>query len=259
MRLDIHIQKMELHDQKHKKSISLIKDIQFSLEGGDTVSLIGPSGSGKTTLLRIIAGLHDEYEGKIDITGVEAKSRDERMQYVFQDSFLLPWLNVKGAIKFAKSGIGKVEIDAWLDKFKILDKRESYPKTLSGGEQARVALAMSLIKKPAILLLDEPFHSLDIITKLEIQEIIKTMVSEHKIATIVVSHDINDAINMSNRILILKKGPLSIGGEFKVSEYQDKSCLMNEITECLKKFKSLQNTSNQPTTSGQQNTSGLAF
>lgn len=216
----------------------LIKDVDFSLEKGEVVSFIGASGSGKTTLLRMIAGLQEGYEGRICIDGKEVRNPNGCVQLVFQNSFLLPWLNVENNIKFAIPRSDEGEIAKWLNEFGLVDRRKAYPKTLSGGEQARVALAMALVRKPEVLLLDEPFHSLDAITKINIKNIVKEMIIKYSIAVIISSHDIDDAISLSDRIFVLKTNPLSIGAEFNVSESHEKFGLIlnDKITESLRAF-----------------------
>ena len=193
----------------------LIKNLNFSVNKGDIISFIGESGSGKTTFLKCLAGLEKINSGSIELNGnilnnensfVEPNKR--KIGFVFQDYPLFPHLNVLEniSINLEKNFFSKIDYILDLTKLKHLKKR--FPDQLSGGEQQRVCLARALVREPELLLLDEPFSNLDSNIKATIQEEIHKIIKETKTTTILVTHDISDTFNISDKILIFKAGIL---------------------------------------------------
>ena len=193
----------------------LIKNLNFSVNKGDIISFIGESGSGKTTFLKCLAGLEKINSGSIELNGnilnngnsfVEPNKR--KIGFVFQDYPLFPHLNVLEniSINLEKKFFSKIDYILDLTNLKHLKKR--FPDQLSGGEQQRVCLARALVREPELLLLDEPFSNLDSNIKATIQEEIHKIIKETKTTTILVTHDISDTFNISDKILIFKAGIL---------------------------------------------------
>ena len=193
----------------------IIKDLSFSIKKGEIISFLGESGSGKTTFLKCIAGLEKINSGSISLNSVCLNDKqifinpqDRKIGFVFQDYPLFPHLNLKDNITFnlSKKYFSNLDYILKLTSLKYLLNR--YPHELSGGEQQRACIARALIREPELLLLDEPFSNLDTTIKESMREEIYKIIKETKTTTILVTHDINDAMNISDRILIFKAGIL---------------------------------------------------
>lgn len=194
----------------------ILKDISLEIEKGEIVSILGPSGSGKTTLLNLILGLTEADGGEIiyedeDITNKSMENRG--FNIVFQDYALFPHLNAYKNITYGlrnKPNISsKEEVEELID---LLGLREHLTKKidqLSGGQKQRVALARTMVMKPKILLLDEPLSALDGVIKESIKERIKTIAKEYNLTTIIVTHDPEEALTLSDRVLIINEGCIS--------------------------------------------------
>ena len=193
----------------------VIKKLNFSLKKGEIISFIGESGSGKTTFLKCLAGLENIDSGLIELSGrllndhntfVDASKR--KIGFVFQDNPLFPHLNTMENIKFNLNKIDYEELSNLLKLTALYGLEKRYPHELSGGEKQRVCIARSLIRKPDLLLLDEPFSNLDSKIKTKIKDEIYRIIKQSGITTIFVTHDISDTFNISDRILIFKAGIL---------------------------------------------------
>lgn len=194
----------------------ILKDISLEIKKGEIVSILGPSGSGKTTLLNLILGLTEADGGEIiyedeDITNKSMENRG--FNIVFQDYALFPHLNAYKNITYGlrnKPNISsKEEVEELID---LLGLREHLTKKidqLSGGQKQRVALARTMVMKPKILLLDEPLSALDGVIKESIKERIKTIAKEYNLTTIIVTHDPEEALTLSDRVLIINEGCIS--------------------------------------------------
>ena len=193
----------------------IIKDLSFSVKKGQLISFLGESGSGKTTFLKCIAGLEKINSGSISLNSkylnnkdVFIKPQSRKIGFVFQDYPLFPHLNLEENITFNLENKyhSKLEYILKLTGLQFLVDR--YPHELSGGEQQRACIARALIRDPELLLLDEPFSNLDSAIKESVKEEIFKIVKETNTTTILVTHDINDAMNISDKILIFKAGIL---------------------------------------------------
>lgn len=209
--------------QNLKKSYSgktILKDISLEIGDGEIVSILGPSGCGKTTLLNMILGITEPDSGKIifndkDITNVPMEKRG--FNIVFQDYVLFPNLNVYKNITYGlknKPDISsKEEIEELIHLLGLEEHLEKRIDQLSGGQKQRVALARTLVMKPGILLLDEPLSALDGVIKESIKDRIKTIAKEYHLTTIIVTHDPEEALTLSDRVLIVNEGMISQYGK----------------------------------------------
>lgn len=209
--------------QNLKKSYSgkeILKDISLKIGDGEIVSILGPSGCGKTTLLNMILGITEPDSGKIifdeqDITDVSMEKRG--FNIVFQDYALFPNLNVYKNITYGlknKPDISsKEEIEELIQLLGLEEHLEKKIDQLSGGQKQRVALARTLVMKPKILLLDEPLSALDGVIKESIKDRIKTIAKEYHLTTIIVTHDPEEALTLSDRVLIVNEGMISQYGK----------------------------------------------
>ena len=194
----------------------ILNGISLSIETGEIVSILGPSGSGKTTLLNCILGITDVDSGSVvfdgrDVTGVSMENRG--FNIVFQDYALFPNLNAYENITYGlknKPGIStQQEVNELIELLGLSQHLDKHIDQLSGGQKQRVALSRTMVMKPKILLLDEPLSALDGVIKESIKEKIKTIAKEFQLTTIIVTHDPEEALTLSDRVLIMKDGMIS--------------------------------------------------
>ena len=204
------------HIQKSFDGVSVLKDISIQVEDGEIVSILGPSGCGKTTLLNIILGIVEADAGTIvyngeDLTRTVMEKRG--FNIVFQDYALFPNLNVYQNITYGlknKPDISsKEEVEELIHLLGLEDHLNKRVDQLSGGQKQRVALARTMVMKPRILLLDEPLSALDGVIKESIKDRIKTIAREYRLTTIIVTHDPEEALTLSDRVLIIEGGTIS--------------------------------------------------
>ena len=184
---------------------AVLRGVDLTIRRGEFVALLGRSGSGKSTLLRAIAGLDD------GVPGSGVLEVDPRRAVVFQDSRLLPWSRVLDNVILGLPGRDARDVGRELLREVELDGRErAWPRELSGGQQQRVALARSLVREPAVLLADEPFGALDALTKLKMHDLLRRLVARHRPGVLLITHDVDEAIALADRILVLDHGILSV-------------------------------------------------
>ena len=197
----------------------ILSDINLELEKDKIACILGPSGCGKTTLLKLIAGLEKVQKGEIYLNDIIVSSKEfhlktekRKIGFLFQDYALFPHLNVKDNLNFAiknKNNLNN-DIEEIIEIIKLPNSLHKYPHELSGGEQQRVALARSIISQPDLLLLDEPFSSLDLNLKEEIRDDTLHLLQKSNISVLIVTHDPFEAMFISNKIYIMKKGGLIV-------------------------------------------------
>jgi len=198
------------------KKLLVLDGISFDVKEGEFIGIVGPSGCGKTTLLRIIAGLEKQDEGEVLLRGKPIKGPGQDRAMVFQDYALFPWRNVIGNVLFGLEirNIPKEEALEKANRFIKLVGLEgferSYPHELSGGMRQRVALARALVCEPEILLMDEPLSALDAQTRNVMQSELVRIWSETKKTIIYVTHNIEEAVYMADRIVVLSKRPAKL-------------------------------------------------
>lgn len=208
------------HISKSFDGVSILKDINLEIGEGEIVSILGPSGSGKTTLLNLILGLTEIDSGKLfynneDLTDVPMEERG--FNIVFQDYALFPHLNAYKNIVYGlknKPGIStEEEVKDLIRLLGLNDHLDKKIDQLSGGQKQRVALARTMVMKPKILLLDEPLSALDGVIKESIKDRIKAIAKEYHLTTIIVTHDPEEALTLSDRVLIINDGTISQYGK----------------------------------------------
>lgn len=181
----------------------VIDGLTLEIESGEFVALVGRSGCGKTTLLRALAGLDD-------VQGQDVRVPPSRA-VVFQDARLLPWKTVRENVALGLRGTDTEErARAALEEVGLAQRTDAWPLTLSGGEAQRVALARALVREPELLLLDEPFAALDALTRIKMHELVSNLWRRHRPAAVLVTHDVDEAITMADRVLVLDKGQIAI-------------------------------------------------
>jgi NitT/TauT family transport system ATP-binding protein len=199
-----------------------LRAIDLDLADNEFVSLVGISGCGKSTLLSIIAGLQDFDAGELTLDGAPIEKPGLDRGVVFQSYTLLPWLTARQNIEFALKAAGygaadcrRIALDH-LELVKLADAAERYPAELSGGMKQRVAIARALSYRPKMLLMDEPFGALDALTRFQMQELLTQIWEEHRLTVLFVTHDVEEAVYLSDRIVVMGIGPGRIAQSFDV-------------------------------------------
>jgi nitrate/nitrite transport system ATP-binding protein len=199
----------------------ILDDINFTIGTEEYISVIGHSGCGKSTMLRIIAGLDKPTAGRITLEGREIRKPGAERMMVFQNYALLPWLTVKENIRLAVDEVYKKatnaekidSINEHLVMVNLIEAADKYPDEISGGMKQRVGIARALITRPKMLLMDEPFGALDALTKRKLQAQVLEIWENHRQAVMMITHDVDEAIYMSDRIILMTNGPEANIGE----------------------------------------------
>ena len=207
----------------------MLREVDIEIEPGKVVALLGSSGSGKSTLLRLVAGLDRPTDGRIEIGGKAVRGIDPRCAVVFQEPRLLPWRSLAANVAFglppgAARSKRSVAVQHWLNVVGLHEFGNHYPRQVSGGMAQRAGLARALARRPSVLLLDEPLAALDAMTRLRMQDLLDAVQQEAGTTTILVTHDVGEAVILADRVLILradarpdKEGGASIAAAFDVA------------------------------------------
>ena len=197
--LDLHIA------EKRHGGRAVLRDVTLLLQPGEVVSLVGASGCGKSTLLAIAAGLDTAYRGRILLDGAPIAGPVDGIGLIFQEPRLFPWLTAAHNIGFGEV-LDADRIAALLAEVGLEGLGGALPHRLSGGQAQRVALARGLYRQPRVLLLDEPFSAVDALTRMQLQDLLLRVARQHAVTVLLVTHDIDEAVYVSDRVLLLEDG-----------------------------------------------------
>ncbi len=211
LRGEVAIRHLSKSYQLHGKPFQVLKDLNLTIRSGESLAIVGASGSGKTTLLRVLAGLEEADRGDVLIDGNAVRGVGRERAVVFQEPRLLPWLTVLDNVAFGleTQGLSREEARSrarrYINLVGLQQFESAYPRQLSGGMAQRVGIARALAVQPEILLLDEPLGALDAMTKIGMQQELARIWREEDVTTVLVTHDLEEAIYLADRILILPR------------------------------------------------------
>ncbi|MGN0591818.1 MAG: ABC transporter ATP-binding protein [Ruminococcus sp.] len=236
MAIVLQAEQLNFTFQKEKEApVPVLNHFSLSLHTGEIVSLIGPSGCGKSTFLRLAAGLEPIQSGSLCYDGKTIQGTQPERAYVFQDANLFPWLNVYENIAFGLKARHifkqrRAEVDTMIQRMQLNGFEKSYPSEISGGMASRVSLARTFVQKPDLILLDEPLSALDAFTRMALQDQLLKMQQLQQTTMLLVTHDIEEAIYLSDRILVLTPRPASVIAEIPISLPHPRKRTSPEVT-----------------------------
>ncbi len=229
MKKILEAKNISLRYQTPKEETLAIENISFNIEKGDFVSLLGPSGCGKSSMLSIIAGSIKKDTGEIYLEGDLLKGFNNKIGYMLQNDNLLNWRTVYKNVLLGleiQNKLTKENIDyavSLLKKYGLYEFRNSFPSNLSGGMRQRVSLIRTLCVKPELLLLDEAFSALDYQTRLSVSQDVYNILKNEEKTMLMVTHDINEAVALSNKIIVLSKRPATVKKVFDIDLKNDRN------------------------------------
>jgi sulfonate transport system ATP-binding protein len=193
----------------------VLRSLSLDVAPSEIVTLLGPSGSGKSTVLRLLSGLEREHDGRLLVQGVDVRGPSSRVGMMFQEPRLLPWRTVRENVAFGLPrhllrAQGQARVEQLLAEVQLTEAAEQLPKELSGGMAQRVALARCLAGAPEVLLLDEPFSAVDALTRMRLQELLLAIWAHTRLTMLLVTHDIDEALFLSDRVVVLRGSPARI-------------------------------------------------
>lgn len=219
---------------KEFQELSIIRDVRFGIDAGEVVSLVGPSGCGKSSLLRIIAGLDRNYSGGVQLGGRRPHLPSRDIGLVFREPRLLPWLTVAEnvALELGRTARHDSRVTELLAEVGLRDFATAYPKQLSSGMAQRAAIARSLFHQPTLLLLDEPFSGVDATTRRQLQDLLLSVTGHRRTTVLLVTQDTNEAVYLSDRVIVLAPGPGRISGQAFVDARRPRDRRNPELAKC---------------------------
>lgn len=198
------------HVTKQFQDNTVLNDLTLDVKPSEIVSLIGPSGCGKSTLLRLLSGLEHNYAGHLNIDNKEVTGPTRAVGVMFQEPRLMPWLTVRDNVRFGLPRGSRVNVDDLLAQVQLDHAADLLPKQLSGGMAQRAALARALATEPQVMLLDEPFSAVDALTRLRLQELLLTIWQRTKLTMLLVTHDLDEALYLSDRVAVMSSRPATV-------------------------------------------------
>lgn len=210
---ELNIQSLHKQYRIENNSLSVLEDINLNILPGEFVSIVGPSGCGKSTILRLVVGLDVDYQGRILLDGSPITSTSTDRGIVFQDHRLFPWMTVAENIGFAlinkalSAADKRAIVERNIARVNLTGFANAYPHQLSGGMAQRAAIARALANEPKILLLDEPLGALDALTRLYLQAELQRIWIEHRSTMIMVTHDVEEALFLGDRVVVMQSNP----------------------------------------------------
>lgn len=203
------------YEQKNS-AIQVTQNLNFIIKQGSFTCILGPSGCGKTTLLNIVAGFQSQSEGEVFFNDIPIRNAKIHLSYIFQGHNIFPWKTVRQNILFGLSSIKLTtteknkRVEQVAAEVGLLSHIDAYPNSLSGGMKQRVGIARALISAPSIILMDEPFASLDALTALKMRKLLKELCDRHQTTVVFVTHSIDEALEIGDRIIVMSKSPMKI-------------------------------------------------
>lgn len=221
--------KLELRDKTFANGVQAVRDVQFAVPAGEFVALVGPSGTGKTTLLNMIAGLEQDFAGSI-------QAPRHALSYMFQEPRLMPWLTVEKNIRLVLDA-PPLQADSerftrmnnLLQQLGLSEFRAAFPKQLSGGLKRRVALVRAFVTQPQLLLMDEPFQSLDEPTAQDLRQLLMQLWQNTRPTVLFVTHSLNEALQLADRILFFSARPAQVILDYKVPLTRPRSVITSNL------------------------------
>ena len=208
--------------KRFESGVTALERVGFTLERGEILAVVGTSGCGKSTLLRLIAGLDRPSAGSVSIGNQAVDGPNPLVGFVFQEPRLMPWLRIRDNVSFGLSNLRdaekKVRALRALEEVGLADFADALPQQLSGGMAQRVAIARALVTEPSVLLLDEPFSALDAFTRLNLQDHLLSIWRRHRPTMVLVTHDIEEALALADRVVIMRGAPGRIHQTIEMKE-----------------------------------------
>lgn len=202
------------YTRKEQSDVVVFQGIDLDIDQEEFVCFVGSSGCGKSTLLRIISGLDNNYDGVVEVAGKQVDKPDKNRGFVYQESRLFPWMSIEDNVRFVINGqsrdVSKKKARETLALVGLAHVQKAYPYELSGGMAQRANIARALVNAPELLLLDEPFGALDAFTKMQLQEELLKIKEKQKNTMLMVTHDIEEAVFLADRIVVLGGEPTAI-------------------------------------------------
>jgi len=210
---------LENLSKTYPNGVRALEGVSLEVRPGEIVAVVGGSGCGKSTLLRLVCGLDRPTRGSVTLDGKIITTPHEEIGIVFQEPRLLPWLTVAGNVGFGLADRPRAEqterVAQQLERVALSDKAQVWPRELSGGQAQRVAIARALITRPQVLLLDEPFSALDAFTRVDLQDHLLDLWADGKPTLLVVTHDVDEAIVLADRIMVMRPRPGTMFAEIE--------------------------------------------